>query len=140
LHYRGEIYRDLARQLARGGRLALLLHYLEGAGGGVRRLAQSPAHFLTWMQNVADAVGYATSQPCADRGRVGLVGFSLGAYLALSVAAQDERVAAVVDCFGGLPDVFAPGVQRMPPVLILHGDADGLVPVTEALKLQRLPE
>jgi carboxymethylenebutenolidase len=51
----------------------------------------------------------------------------------------DTRVKAVVDFFGGMPAELS-GFQRMPPVLILHGEEDRVVPVTEATKLQRLLE
>jgi carboxymethylenebutenolidase len=69
---------------------------------------------------------------------VGVVGFSLGAYLALAVATQEPRIGALVDCFGGLPVPFESSAASLPPVLILHGDADPVVPVEEARKLARL--
>jgi dienelactone hydrolase len=90
------------------------------------------------MQAVADAITHASAPPGAGGQPVGLIGFSLGAYLALSVAAQDARVGAVVECLGGLPGLLAPGLRTMPPVLILHGGADPLVPVSEARALVRL--
>jgi carboxymethylenebutenolidase len=136
VRYRADMYRRIARGLAADGYPALLVHYFDSTGGS--RPAAIPVHFLTWMQAVGDAITYATARPQADPGRVGLIGFSLGAYLALPVAAQDPRVAAVVECSGGLADVFAPGLERMPPVLILHGESDPLVPATEARKLERL--
>jgi carboxymethylenebutenolidase len=72
-----------------------------------------------------------------DARRIGLVGFSLGAYLSLAVARDDPRVGAVVDYYGGIP-----GDQRPrgpgPPVLILHGDADTTVRVDEAHRLKAL--
>ncbi len=90
------------------------------------------------MEAVAAAISHAQSRPEVDPARIGLVGFSLGAYLAMSVAAQDPRVGAVVECFGGMPDRIAENLQRLPPTLILHGDADAVVPVSEAYKLEDL--
>jgi carboxymethylenebutenolidase len=90
------------------------------------------------MRALRDAVTFAREQLRGDDAPVGVIGFSLGAYLALSEAAEDGRVHAVVDCFGGLPDLFAPALQRMPPVLILHGTSDPIVPVAEAHKLEKL--
>jgi carboxymethylenebutenolidase len=84
------------------------------------------------VNTVGQAVGYAGAPP------VGLLGVSLGAYLALSVATQEPRVGAVVACSGGLPDAFAERASRMPPTLVLHGEADTVVPVSEARKLERL--
>ena len=72
-----------------------------------------------------------------DAGRIGLLGFSLGAYLALSVASVEPRVKAVVEFFGGIPEELH-GFKRMAPVLILHGEQDRIVPVSEAIRLQQL--
>jgi carboxymethylenebutenolidase len=137
LAYRGPSYRELARGLADQGFLALLVHYFDSTGDGFQAFLTEPFRFMAWMQAVADGVRYARTQ-LGPAPAVGLVGFSLGAYLALAVAAQDERVGAVVDVFGGLHDLLVPGVTRLPPVLILHGDADPVVPVSEAYKLEKL--
>ena len=137
LDFRGKAYRGMARELAGHGFLALLLHYFDATGTRYAAAA-NPLHCLTWMQVIGGAITYAGVPPGAAGARVGLVGFSLGAYLALAVAANEERVGAVVECFGGLHDLLVPGLRRMPPVLILHGDADHLVPVAEAYKLERL--
>ena len=90
------------------------------------------------MKTVADAIDYATRQPNVDSKRLGLAGFSLGAYLSLAVASIDKDVKAVVEYFGGLPEFFAGRVDTMPPTLILHGAADRVVPVNEAYKLEAL--
>ena len=59
----------------------------------------------------------------------------------MALAAQEPRLRAVVELSGGLP----PGLERSlspatPPVLVLHGDQDSVVPVSEAHKLKRLLE
>jgi len=138
LTYRGPSYRELALGLAEHGFLALLVHYFDSTGGGFQGLLNEPLRFMTWMQAVSDGVGHARAQLGGAAPAVGLVGFSLGAYLSLAVAAQDGRVGAVVDVFGGLDELLRPGVTRLPPVLILHGDADPVVPVSEAHSLERL--
>ncbi len=89
------------------------------------------------METVRDALTYAGGLPHVDAERLGLLGVSLGAYLALAVAAQDERVRAVVEWFGGLPEFFQPYLRRLPPVLIIHGEADPVVSVEEARRLER---
>jgi dienelactone hydrolase len=74
-----------------------------------------------------------------DGDHVGLVGFSLGAYLALASAAEkDLHVSAAVELFGGLPRLLRDKAANLPPTLILHGDADTVVPVTEAYALRDL--
>ena len=59
------------------------------------------------------AVRHAAGLPEEDRARVGPVGSSLGASLALAVAGQagGPHVAAVVELFGYLPDKPARRVQ-----------------------------
>ena len=50
----------------------------------------------------------------------------------------DARVATVVDYFGGLPAPLVEKVKTLPPTLILHGDADKVVPISEAKALEKL--
>ena len=130
----GASLRELARGLALDGYSCLLIHYFDSSGG-MSGFDTIPLHFPTWMRAVTDAIAFAT--PTAGQ-RVGLVGFSLGAYLSLAVASRDRRVGVVVDCFGGLPEVLAGELTELPPVLILHGEADRVVPVGEARRLEAL--
>jgi carboxymethylenebutenolidase len=130
-------YRDLAAQLAEHGYLADLVHYFDVTGGRASGLGH-PLQLAAWLSAAGAAVGHAAAAPAADPGRVGLVGVSLGAYLAVAVASQDRRVGAVVECCGGVADFFTRGLERMPPVLILHGGDDPVVPVSEAHRLDRL--
>src|SRR5262245_9640689 len=107
LHSRGPSHREIARDLAANGLLGLLVHYFDRTGN----VAASPLHFLRWTQVIEEAIDYAVRQRGLTGRRVGLVGFSLGAYLALAVAARDPRVGAVVDCVGGMPDLLASNVR-----------------------------
>jgi carboxymethylenebutenolidase len=130
LRYRGPVYRAMARHMAGQGLRVLLPHYFERTGTQGHASAARPMDFLGWMDAIDSAVG------AAGPGPVGLVGISLGAYLALAVAGRDERIGAVVACCGGLPAILAGGFTRMPPVLILHGEDDRVVPVSEARALE----
>jgi carboxymethylenebutenolidase len=142
-----------ARRFAGRGYHVLFVHYFDRTGGGkdAEELFQkcldgtatkeqrtaSRARFRAWRAAIGDAVAYARTRPGVDGRRVGLVGFSLGAYLALSAAADaDLRIAAVVEFFGGLPREGRDGLQGLPPVLGFHGDADRTVPVKEAEDLR----
>ena len=136
----GPEFREFGRELARRGYVAHVVHYFDQTGT-VR--ADAPAiskSFATWMITIGDALTAVAGQENVDPGRLGLLGFSLGSYLSLSVASHDRRVSAVVEYFGGLPDLFAWNLKRFPPTLILHGDADDVVPVSEARKLAKLLE
>jgi phospholipase/carboxylesterase len=69
--------------------------------------------------------------------QVVLFGFSQGTMMALHVAPRREDAVAGVVAFSGRllrPDLLADEVQSRPPVLLVHGDADDVVPV------QSLPE
>jgi phospholipase/carboxylesterase len=63
--------------------------------------------------------------------RLALVGFSQGTMMALHVAARRQnRIAGVVGYSGALlaPESLAAEVRQRPPVLLIHGDADPLIP------------
>lgn len=68
---------------------------------------------------------------CEDR--LALVGFSQGTMMALQVGPRRPRaLAGIVGYSGMLADedsLSAPGATR-PPVLLIHGDADPMVPIT----------
>jgi dienelactone hydrolase len=88
---------------------------------------------------VRDAVAFARSRPEVDGERVGLVGFSLGASLALVAAAEHElKLACLVELFGALPREHRARVKGMPPTPIIHGDANAVVPVEQAYLLAGL--
>jgi carboxymethylenebutenolidase len=89
------------------------------------------------MKTINDATTWIASQPEVDPNHIGLMGVSLGSYLGLTVASQDSRIKAVVEFFGGIPDLAAQWSKSMPPVLILHGSEDPIVPVSEAYKLEK---
>jgi phospholipase/carboxylesterase len=62
--------------------------------------------------------------------RLALVGFSQGTMLALYVGPRRERqLAGVVGYSGALIDPSAEGLRTRPPILLVHGDADPMVPI-----------
>lgn len=64
--------------------------------------------------------------------QVALMGFSQGTMMALHVAPRREDPVAAVVAFSGrllLPDALVGAAQSRPPVLLLHGDQDEVVPV-----------
>lgn len=90
--------------------------------------------FTEWMAAIKDGVGYARKQQCIDGECVNLVGISLGGFLTLSLAVTepDLKLNSISSLFGGLPRKLYADVKRLPPVLIIHGDKDTVVPVKEA--------
>ena len=130
-----------ASLLAAQGYAVYVLHYFERTDTTeIDGLATIARHFPAWMKTLWDAVSFVARQPSVDPGRIGLLGFSLGAYLALSAAAIDSRVKIVVDYFGGFPKEMKLFMRRFCPVLILHGEQDATVPVAEAYHLQQMLE
>jgi len=134
----GEAMRAVARVVAARGYVVVMVHYFDRTD---TKFADEPTikrEFATWMRTVGDAVGHVSGLPGVDAERVGLVGFSLGAYLSLAEATYDPRVKGIVEFFGGLPEAMADRAGSMPPTLILHGDADKIVPVQQARDLERI--
>lgn len=132
---------DPAAMLAARGFAVYVLHYFDRTGTtGVADKQTAIRHFPVWGKTLWDAISHVARQPQVDEERIGLLGFSLGAYLALSVASVDTRVKAVVDFFGGFPKEMKFFMRRLCPTLILHGDADPTVPVEEAHHLQQMLE
>jgi len=130
-----------ANLLAAQGYAVYVLHYFDRTGNTpVDGLPTIARNFPAWMKTLWDAVSFVSTQPHVDPSRVGLLGFSLGAYLALSAAAIDSRVKIVVDYFGGFPKEMKLFMRRFCPVLILHGEQDATVPVAEAYQLQQMLE
>ena len=132
-----------APTLSRFGVAAYAPHYFDKTETvrATPELILDGKHFPAWLAAAQDAITYIASRPTVDAGRIGVLGISLGGYLAMALAAQERRVRAVVELSGGLP----PGLESAlspatPPVLVLHGDQDSTVPVSEARKLQRLLE
>jgi len=90
------------------------------------------------QDDVAAAISWLVSQPVVDSNRVGLMGYSFGAAVALPVACADERVKAVT--LISLP----PGSSQVSqlksctkPKLIICGTNDFVVPLDQAKLMGR---
>jgi len=129
-----------ATLLAEQGFAVYVLHYFDRTDTENADKATILRNFPIWMKTLWDAISFVEKQPAVDRQRIALLGFSLGAYLSLANASIDNRVQAVVEFFGGLPREMKLFMRRLCPVLILHGDTDATIPVSEAYNLQRLLE
>jgi carboxymethylenebutenolidase len=94
-------------------------------------------HFPKWLATVADALAWMRTQPGVDPNRIALIGVSLGAFLALSLATDPAtNIRAIVELSGGLPDPYAANAtSAFPPTLIFHGGEDTYVTVSDAEKL-----
>jgi carboxymethylenebutenolidase len=136
-------YRDfsmLAQLITSQDYAVVAPHYFDTTGTHWADAQAITRHALAWTQAVGDAISFAAMQSFVDEQRIALVGFSLGAYIAIAVAAEDTRVKAVVEFFGGIPEPMSDRIRRLPPTLILHGEQDNIVPLSEGLRLKKLCE
>lgn len=137
---RGIRYQRAASELAGRGYPVLIVHYFESTGTQWADRSAIGRNYVTWLDTISDAVAYALHHTAADGGRIGLVGISLGASLALAEASRNHRIGAVAELGGAIPTSAAAFVERMPPVLIAHGADDSVVPAENAIRLAALLE
>ena len=131
-------YNEFAQMLADRGFAVFVPHYFDSTGTTWAYPQTIREHHRRWISVIADAIDWAGEQDFADPHSVGIVGFSLGAYLGLALGAMRPGIRAVVDYFGGMPDEVIAEMKYCPAVLILHGDRDNTVPIIEAFKLESL--
>ena len=129
--------RKFAGEIAGQGFIVFTPHYFDVNDGAdtlplTELFARRVPRVGSYPPRIAAAVDYALKQSDADRGRLGLIGLSLGGGLVLDYAesAPAGSVKAIVDFFGYIPDpkIYA-NASRLPPTLILHNKNDGIVKV-----------
>jgi len=133
------VYAEYAKTLADCGFVALALDYYTETGSAPIGSEEKLKKWPCWQAAVSAAVSYLSSLPEVSKNNIGLVGFSRGAFLAVSTAASIPDVGAVVDYFGGGgggTETLEREARDFPPLLILHGEADRIVPVEFAVRLQ----
>jgi dienelactone hydrolase len=133
----GDVFRAIAGRVAEEGYVVLMVHFFDRTGHkGVDPRKIEEKDFKAWMGAVRDATVYARTLKNVEPKRVGLLGFSLGGFLCLAVAAErDVGVDAVASYFGGVPDKLWPKLTWLPPTLVVGGAKDTVVPVTNAYTL-----
>jgi len=122
-------YARFARTFADSGFVALAIDYYAETGRGASPADES-RNWPVWQATVRNAVTYLEAAPAVAGRPIGLVGYSRGAFLAISVADSAPPVGAVVDFYGAGSDDDPPSarIPQFPPLLILHGEADTEVP------------
>ncbi len=116
-------------------------HYFDktGTDRATTKIILDGRHFIAWLKTIQDALDYIAGRPQVDSTRIGVLGVSLGGYLAVALGIEDRRIRALVEVSGGIPLGWEDRLQSSAaPMLILHGAQDRVVPVSEAHKLQKL--
>ncbi len=93
-------------------------------------MAASVADLNAYIDSVLETEGL-------EPGQLALVGFSQGTMLSLHVALRREEELAGVVAFSGrllVPERLTPEMKARPPVLLIHGDADPVVPFDDMRK------
>jgi carboxymethylenebutenolidase len=102
-----------------------------------RREAYETRRFDDWAKRVSTVVTAILARPDSAN-RIGLLGFSLGGYVAADTAARDPRIDALAVLYGGMPAAMVSGIKHLPPLIELHGEADKNVAFTEGEQLVKL--
>jgi dipeptidyl aminopeptidase/acylaminoacyl peptidase len=128
--------------LACRGYVVALVHYFDASDMyNVSDIHAIHENSGLWIATLQRAVSFVMNLPGVDsKKKIGLLGESLGGYLALALGNTDSRIGAISEISSGIPDDFFDHPERLPPVLIQHGKEDTVVSVNEAYRLQRLLE
>ena len=116
-------------------------HYFDktGTARATAEMILDGQHFPAWLRALEDAVVDLRARPNVDGRRIGVLGISLGGYLAVALGIGDPTLRLVIELSGGIPPGWEERVTTaMPPMLVLHGAEDTIVPVSEAHKLERV--
>lgn len=138
--YRDDIL-SFGKALAAKGIVAFLPHYFDrtGTSPGPDALTTIGRHYASWRRTCGDGLLFARSHPRVLDGRLGVLGFSLGGHMALSLGMAPPAgvtPACVVDFFG--PVITPPltgNRAAMPPLLVHHGLDDDLVTIDHSRQL-----
>ncbi len=119
----------VAESLATAGFEAYQVHYFDRTHTWFARQAVLLKLFPTWLATVGDAVTWVHAQR-PDAPKIGIFGYSLGAFAAIETARRDPSIGAVVEQAGGFwhghPE--GPTRQPLPPMLLIQGLDDQRVP------------
>ncbi|WP_053249914.1 dienelactone hydrolase family protein [Ensifer adhaerens] len=92
-----------------------------------------------WTTAVQGVVSHLDAQP-HHGGKVGILGISLGAQIALAASVGKSDIDALVLVDGGFPNGYAQPVRALPPLRLIWGSADRTFPLSVGQDLQRMAE
>ena len=89
-------------------------HYFDktGTARATAEMILDGQHFRAWLRALEDAVADLRARPTVDARRIGVLGISLGGYLAVALGIADPRLRLVIELSGGIPPGL--GTPRLP--------------------------
>ncbi len=130
----GGFFREMAGAIAKTGTTCVIVHYMDRSNLQSASNAQMSTNFRTWVRTIHDAVTFVKAQPDIAPERISIFGHSLGAQLALHEAANDPRIHSIIDMAGCFV-LGTSSIKHMPEILIWHGTADRVVPISREKSL-----
>jgi dienelactone hydrolase len=127
-------FRALARDFAERGYAVMIPRYFERTGHSIGEAFRS-GEIMSFVEAVADAIEFGVASGIVDPDRIGIIGYSMGEYIAFFRGARDPRIKAVVSVAGSLP---VESQSKFPPVLILQGSNDRSNPVSRVKAFQEM--
>ena len=89
------------------------------------------------VQKLADATTEFSKRDDVDATKLGLIGYSLGAAVAMRyMAANPKKVTVFADFFGLIDPTIRAGTGTFPPTIIFHTDGDRPVPISHSRTLR----
>ena len=128
-------YQFAASALSGQGYTVLFPHYFELTGERRASYGEIGSKYPVWLGLLRRLVGQMWGDPAIDPSRLAVVGISLGGALALSLAAREPGIGAVISYCGFKPADLDQTSSRA-PTLLLHGQADRVVPVDNAAAIE----
>ncbi len=112
---------------------ALSRHSIAAFRFNFRGVGKSGGEFgggITEQEDVKAALDFLLATPDIDTGRIGLVGYSFGAGVALAVALQDERISLLALVSPALSDSAWEQLKGYHSAkFLIVGDADSVIPL-----------
>ncbi|HUY81835.1 MAG TPA: prolyl oligopeptidase family serine peptidase [Acidobacteriaceae bacterium] len=126
------------QQLASHCFLVVLPHYLEAVGRkSLTSREEIIARFPELLSAAATLLDDGETRPRMKGRPVFILGDSLGGYIGVALALRRSEVTAVSEVSAGRPKGYDLARKNEPRILISHGSADAVVPVSEAQKLRQ---
>nr|WP_257025620.1 alpha/beta fold hydrolase [Edaphobacter lichenicola] len=127
-------YREQAEYFSSNGYTVFLPHYFDAT----KSSDPTMDNYHAWVNVVKTLLSEQRAPTGSAHRKSVLVGYSLGASVAVAAGSEEVPVDAIAEWYGSLPDDFFYHLQGMPPLLILHGERDYNIPVENAQQLIKL--